>query len=108
MDGGPWGSQVEAAAAAHNISGAQVALRFITQHEGATAIPRVGPSLTPDKQAQFMVENLASGGDAFDLTDTEMRALGLLAAPKRTGVDPAAIMCVDEETGEMFRCHGVS
>ena len=54
-----------------------------------------------------MMENLAAA-DSFNLTEAEMRAIGVLGAPKRTGVDPAAIMCIDEETGAMFRCHGVA
>jgi len=99
--------EIAAAAKAHGVSGAQVSLRFITQHEGGTAIPRVGPSLSDDVQARYMMENLAAA-DSFNLTEAEMRAIGVLGAPKRTGVDPAAIMCIDEKTGAMFRCHGVA
>lgn len=72
-------STVKEIAAAHGKSPAQVALRWIMQHEGTVAIPK---SSNPERLAQ----NLAVFD--FELTDDEMRRLSALARPDGRRANP--------------------
>ena len=86
---------VLAAAAKHNVSTAQVGLRFLAQ-SGLSVVPKAGTTA-------YQLENL--GIFSFALEDAEMAALGALAQPYGRGVqDGMSQMCIEEATGYMARC----
>ena len=106
---------IVATAKAHNVSVAQIALRFIVQN-GVAAIPKGGCGysvaraecnsssvVSAASEARYQVENMA----VFDwsLSAEEMAALAVMTTPYFRGhVDAVSQMCVDEGKGTMARC----
>jgi len=91
----PTDPTIIATAAAHNVSGAQVALRFAIQNN-VSIIPKAG-------ETAYQLENMR----LFDwsLSEEEIAKLGALANPYRRGVsDGMSQMCIDEQKGSMARC----
>ena len=86
---------VLAAAARHNVSTVQVALRFLVQ-SGLSAIPK-------SSNPKYQLEN--RDVFRFALDADEMVALGALANPYERGdSDGMSMMCVEPTTGYMARC----
>jgi diketogulonate reductase-like aldo/keto reductase len=87
---------VNAVANAHNVSAAQVALRWIVQ-QGVAAIPKASTT-------DYQLENMDVFG--FELNASEMRTLSVMTNPPGNGQnqDPASMMCIDEDAGRMARC----
>ena len=87
---------VNAIAKSHNVSAAQVALRWIVQ-QGVAAIPKAATT-------DYQLENMDVFG--FELSAAEMRSLSVMANPPGNGQnqDPASMMCIDEDAGRMARC----
>eukprot|EP00040_Diaphanoeca_grandis_P022674 m.122356 g.122356 ORF g.122356 m.122356 type:complete len:360 (+) comp28916_c0_seq3:187-1266(+) len=79
----------------YNVSSAQIALKFIAQR-GVAMIPKASTTA-------YQLENMDLWG--FNLTISEMAALGRLATPNRRGVsDSMSMMCIDDTQGLMARC----
>ena len=87
---------MNAIAKAHNVSAAQVALRWIVE-QGVAAIPKASTT-------DYQLENMDVFG--FELSASEMRTLSVMTKPPGNGQnqDPASMMCIDEDAGRMARC----
>eukprot|EP01051_Picozoa_sp_SAG22_P011655 SAG22_NODE_1141_length_5388_cov_2.279259_1_plen_356_part_00 len=88
---------VNAVATKHNVSSAQVALKWIVQ-QGVGAIPKADTTA-------YQLENMELWG-GLSLSPAEMRSLSVLANPPGNGKnqDPASLMCIDHDQGRMARC----
>ena len=87
---------VNAIATAHNVTAAQVGLRWIVQ-QGVAAIPKASTTV-------YQRENMDVFG--FELTAAEMRLLSVMVNPAGNGQnqDSTSMMCIDEDAGRMARC----
>jgi len=85
-------------AAAHKVSAAQVALRYIVQSGGA-AIPKSSTTAYMKEDADVF---------SWSLSSKEMLALALVNTPSAEGAksmnDPTSMMCQNKTSGRMARC----